>query len=246
MKREAIRVLQRSFVHFDLLNVRSDTSNALEGLGMKVFCTGLSRTGTTSLCAGLELLGLRAKHFPLAMFGNAERFGGPAFRPRLSRNPLRRWQLHRELKALRCTDPLVMLGSYDVFSDLPVPLYFTELDRRYPNAKFIHTTRPLADWLASMEWLLQRGRFERRWTVGEVADELHQSIYGCTGYDEPLLRNAWFRHENAVRSHFAGRSDKLLTLDIACGELSFDRIAPFLGLEIPESEFPAANAKSVA
>lgn len=210
---------------------------------MKVFCSGLSRTGTTSLCKGLELIGFRACHFPFAMFGQPETFGGTPFSPKLSRGLSRRWRLRKELKALRCHDPIQILNLYDAFADLPVPLYVPELDRTFPDAKFIHTTRPIEDWLASMEWLLDRGRKERGWTAGELADELHYAIYGCTRFDEKALRNAFVRYEDAIASHFASRQEKLISLDISKGELTFQKIAPFLDRKCPDDAFPTTNAK---
>ncbi|MCC9599949.1 hypothetical protein LOC67_05200 [Stieleria sp. JC731] len=213
---------------------------------MKIFCTGLSRTGTTSIYEGFRYLGLRACHFPFAIFGQPEKIGIERFQPKLNRGLIQRWQLHRELKAMRCHDPSEILKKNDAFSDLPVPLYYQSFDRQFPDAKFIHTTRPMTDWLSSMEWLLDKGRYEKGWAVGELADELHYSIYGCTNYDEPKLAKAWNRHENQVRDHFSDRPDKLLVLDISKGELSFEKIAPFLGLEVPADPFPSSNAKGKA
>ncbi|MCD0460341.1 sulfotransferase family protein [Roseiconus lacunae] len=211
---------------------------------MKIFCTGLSRTGTTSICEGFRALGLRACHFPFAIFGQPEKIGEQQFKPQLSRGLRARWQLHRELKALRCHDPLRILEQNDAFSDLPVPLYFERFEQQYPDAKFIHTTRPVTDWISSMRWLLDRGRYEKNWTVGELADEMHFSVYGCTEFDEIQLTKAWSRHENRVHDYFASRSDKLLVLDISRGDLSFDKIAPFLEMSVPSEPFPSSNAKN--
>jgi hypothetical protein len=213
---------------------------------MKIFCTGLSRTGTTSLTAGLKLLGLRAVHFPFAMFGRPESIGAAPFQPQLRHSIRSRWQLHRELKALRCHDPVQVLNCHDAFADLPVPHFFRELAARYPDALFIHTTRPIEPWMASMEWLLERGRHQRGWTVGPLTDEMHFAIYGCVRYNEAALRDAFARHENAVREHFKDEHKRLLALDISKGEMCFENIAPFVGLAVPNAAFPSENAKSEA
>ena len=213
---------------------------------MKIFCTGLSRTGTTSICAGLSQLGLRSRHFPLALLGRPETIGGDPFRPRLRRSLLRRWQFRRELKALRCHDPIQILHDSDVFADLPVPLYYQELSQHFPTAKFIHTTRPIDDWLASMEWMLKKGRYQRGWTVGELADEMHHRIYGCTEFDADALRHSWSKHEASVAEFFQTQPDRLLCVDLSKDEMTFERIAPFLERPVPGVAFPTANAKSHA
>lgn len=212
---------------------------------MKIFCTGLSRMGTTSLCSGLELLGIKAFHFPFAFFGQPEKIGAKKFNPCLKRSLIKKWKLWKELKALRCHDPLAILSAYDAFADLPVPLYFKELDLLFPQAKFIHTTRPLDDWLRSMKWLFERGRRERNWTGGELADEMHYSIYGCTQYNEEALIAAYERYELLVKHHFVKRPEKLLILDLSKGELDFRRIAPFLGKTNPDIPFPSKNKMSL-
>ena len=193
---------------------------------------------------GLEILGLSAHHFPLALFGQPELIGAPAFKPALKRGLRQRWQLHRELKALRQHSPLELLDGYDAFADLPIPHFFKQLDVLYPDAKFIHTMRTLDEWLPSMEWLLARGRRERGWLEGEIADELHYSIYGCKQFDAAILKDAFESHYDSVVRHFSGRPEKLLILNLSEGELCFERIAPFLNLPVPEISFPNSNARS--
>ncbi|QDV41301.1 hypothetical protein Enr13x_11390 [Stieleria neptunia] len=211
--------------------------------GRKVFCLGLSRTGTTSLCLGLEALGLKTKHFPFELFARPEVIWAQKFYPKIKRSLSRRWQLRKELKALRLHDPVVTLNSYDAFGDLPIPLFFKELDGAFPDAKFIYTTRQIDSWLDSMEWLLERGRYERGWTTGELADEMHFAIYNSARFDKPRLAKAFLDHEQCVREHFDGREGKLCTIDISRGELTFERICQFLGLPVPSGPFPTANAK---
>lgn len=210
----------------------------------KIFCTGLSRTGTTSLNDGLEALGLRAIHFPLALFGRSEDFNAQPFRPLLKHGLWGSWQLRRELKALRLHSPLDLFDQYDAFSDLPVPLFYKNLDRYFPGSKFIHTTRDLNDWLASMQWLFDQGLEERNWTRGEIGNELHFAQYHCYQYDEEKLTQAFHRHEQDVQDYFSGREEQLLVLNISKGELDYQKIAPFLGKEVPDTPFPTSNKKS--
>lgn len=88
---------------------------------MKIFGIGLSRTGTASLSAACEILGLRSKHYPPIVY-------------RFNRN----WGLkHRDLQA------------YDAFSDISVIPIYKQLDRRFPGSKFILTVREKESWLTS-------------------------------------------------------------------------------------------------
>lgn len=209
----------------------------------KIFCTGLSRTGTTSLCHGLEMLEFKAKHFPIELFAQPHVINAPPFQAQLSRGIWKRLALYSELKAYRYHSYESAMQQFDVFADLPIPLYFRELHAVYPQAKFIHTTRDLDKWLSSMKWLLDTGREERGWSIGELADELHYAIYGCIKYDEPSLRAAYADHEANIHAYFSGIPDALLTINLDEGELSFERIAPFLNVATPDVLFPHSNSK---
>ena len=128
-------------------------------------------------------------------------------------------------------------------TDLPVALFYRQLFQKYPEAKCIHTTRDEDGWLASMEWLLTKGIVERGWTSGPLLDEMHYAIYGTVRFDRELLLASFRRHEEQVNDFFSTRPQNLLVLNISKGELSFDTICPFLGIEAPDTPFPVSNAK---
>lgn len=86
----------------------------------KVFGIGLSRTGTTSLTAALQVLGYRARHFP-----SLRGFPG---RLRIQRRELER---------------------FDALTDLPAACFYRELDARFPGSRFILTVRDVDSWLES-------------------------------------------------------------------------------------------------
>jgi len=50
-----------------------------------------------------------------------------------------------------------LLGDYDLFVDSPIQLIYKLLDDKFPESKFILTTRSLDSWLESMEWLFEHG-----------------------------------------------------------------------------------------
>lgn len=195
----------------------------------KVFCLGLSRTGTTSLCAALETLGYRTIHYPIHLFTQAEVMGAPVFKAQLRLNPYARWRRSKEIKAFGCRDARGILQGYDAFGDLPIPLFYKELDRMFPGSKFILTTRDLDRWLTSMEWLFDEGGII--WKRGHIGNELHQAVYSTTRFDRAPLARAYSAHTEAVQAYFARRKDDFCHLTIDQGELTYERLNNFLGLE---------------
>jgi hypothetical protein len=198
----------------------------------KVFCLGLSRTGTTSLHEALSALGLRSVHFPIHLFTQPEALGLPPFRHGVRLGPYAAWRRGKELKASRVHhDARKILEMSDAFCDLPVPLYYRELDRLFPGSKFVLTTRDADAWLASMRWLFVDGAV--LWKRGHVGDELHQRAYGTTVFDREKLLAARERHLREVGDFFRNRESDLLQVRVDQGELRYETLAGFLGLETP-------------
>jgi hypothetical protein len=91
---------------------------------MKIFCIGLSKTGTTSLTEALRILGFDAVH----------------------------WYATKH--AFRYTDAGIDIDwdffeRHDAFADTPIARLYPELDARYPDARFILTLRDPDAWLVS-------------------------------------------------------------------------------------------------
>lgn len=185
----------------------------------KVFGIGLSKTGTSSLSAALNLLGVRSIHFPHDEQTFAE----------LARGEYR----------------LSILREYQSVTDTPVAPYFAQLDRAWPGSRFILTVRDRAPWLRSAEshWRLlkehgQRADDER---FQAFADFINACVYGCIYFNAERFSYAYDRHVRSVCEYFADRPDDLLVLDI-CGGDGWERLCPFLGIPAPQDvPFPHAN-----
>lgn len=176
---------------------------------MKVFGTGMQRTGTTSLARALRVLGIKTRDCPVA--------------------------LYRDIDA-------DVIREFDAFADNPIPLLYKKLDERHPGAKFIHTERDEQGWLRSVEWLFTVGAVKFNWAEHEEFAWFHRDLYGTTEFDADVFLAKYRSHNREVREHFAGREDDLLLLDISRGE-GFEKICPFLGLDVPDQPFPHGNKR---
>jgi hypothetical protein len=183
---------------------------------MKLFCIGLSKTGTRSLHDALQILGLRSVHW-----------GGPDLQTAVQRGPEIREAVERSLREGR---PLLTdLDDADAYSDIhALSTNFDVLDRQYPGSKFILTVREPEEWLDS----------RRRHVEANIARKA-RGEYGGTflTVDIDGWRAEAIEHEQHVRAHFAGRPGDLLVLDIAAGD-GWERLCPFLGLPLPTEPFP--------
>lgn len=183
----------------------------------RVFGVGLSRTGTRSLTAALHVLGVDTIHYPIDEDTfRALASGALDFR---------------------------VLDAFDGITDITVAPYYAELERRYPDAKFILTLRDEDAWLRSCE---------THWTGRDAfappdtpASETHMhvrrflraAVYGTYDFEPERFRRVYRKHRDDVRRYFADKPGKLLELDVAGGD-GWEVLSPFLGRPIPEQPFP--------
>lgn len=121
-------------------------------------------------------------------------------------------------------------GEHDSFEDHPWMWHYKELASRYPDAKFVLTTRESGErWLDSALHHAQRvgpaGRlvFEH-YMPGVTTDRIHDT------------------HRKRVLQFFSNRPDRLLEV---CWERdpSWNRLCEFIGKPIPNIPFPHENRR---
>lgn len=194
----------------------------------KIFGLGLSRTGTRSLTTALHILGFDPIHYPL----DADTY-----------NEIANGQYD-----------LTLLKHHDGITDITVAPYYAQLDKLYPDSKFILTVRDKESWLRSCEnhWLNSPAFIET-----DDPDLLHRlsirrffraSTYGC--YDFVPDRFSWVydQHVKNVLDYFKDSPEKLLVMDVCKGD-GFEKLAAFVGRPIPSTPFPhngSAVSKRVA
>lgn len=203
----------------------------------KVFCLGLSRTGTTALAEKLSSLGLRTIHYSLNAYLRmnelaSERIEISSPRPGRYWN----WAFQREVRAQDKISLVELLNRYDAFADLPFPLLYRELSVLYPDAYFVLTSRDDESWLNSMKWLLGDGHV--LWEHGLLDDSLLRASYGGTCYDADKLLRFFHSHNRCVREHFRD-SGRFLDLRLDRGDFQSTKLERFLHME-------SVNEKGIA
>lgn len=138
----------------------------------KIFGIGLSRTGSTSLHIAKVLLGFSSVHYPIYA--------------------ARQW-----LKGEFTHD---YLKGFSAASDIPISIYYDVLDNRYPNSKFILTTRNVDDWADSIEKFYSS--VPRPSSKTYLRDLLRVAAYGSMNFERKLYKERFIRHNENVRAYF--------------------------------------------
>lgn len=175
---------------------------------MKVVGIGLGRTGTTTLGACLKQLGYNHVSYDFDTFSRL---------------------IDGEMDSV-----MAVVDRFESFDDWPWPLLYRDIDRRYPDAKFILTVRRDAQvWYRSMCALsvtLGDARWFSEYVFGHEMPQGYRAQY--VDYYE--------RHNAEVRAYFADRPSKLLEICWEEGD-GWEQLAPFLGADVPASPLPHAN-----
>jgi hypothetical protein len=198
----ALRVATESFE-------QSRTSRI--GCSRKVFGIGWAKTGTKTLGACFEILGLSHQ--------------GPDL------------SIVKDLPAGDLSRIMSLASEKQAFEDWPWLLLYRELDEAFPGSLFVLTNRSPERWLRSYRTMLASQGVPSS-EMNELRSILYGFAFPDVS-DSQLLER-FNRHNHEVRSYFRGRADDLLVVDWEAG-CGWRELCAFLGMAIPERPFPWVN-----
>lgn len=183
----------------------------------KVFVIGFHKTGLTSLGRALEILGYRVCH-----------------RAKPIREALGHDEMIKLLENGSYTKLFDIAAQYNAFHDNPWFWLYKELDKEFPNSKFILSLREEQSWLQSAQ------RY-----FGESTSDFRRLVYGNGQFkgNENLYLERHRAHVEEVRTWFKGRNKDLLELDIIAAP-NWALLCKFLDKDIPNEAFPHLNTSS--
>lgn len=186
----------------------------------RVFGLGLSKTGTSSLNEALTRLGIPSIHYPSDARTEAQLRAGD-FR----------------LDILEVDG-----GGYRGATDIPIAPFYRELDAAWPGSRFVLTVRGKTEWLRSVElhWRLMMEWWHGLPDFQRFQRFVSEAAYGAVEFDRARFAEAYDAHVAGVLSHFRGRPDDLLVLDV-CGGEGWQELCAFLRCPAPGTPFPRAN-----
>jgi len=134
----------------------------------------------------------------------------------------------------------------DVVTDSPCFTDYQQLDKLFPNSKFVYLQRDLAKWLPSMQRLLTKMAPHLAPKTGHFSPVLKRSFEqtfdtsNANLLSEDHLTACYVQHQQQVESYFQNRDD-LLSINIS-EQGSLQKLLQFLGLNYDqEKRFPHLN-----
>ena len=210
-------------------------------MSLKVIGTGLGRTGTKSLKFALDQL------YEGQCFHMMELLQHPK-RVNLLKKGQRKGQIDWD----------AFFEGYTATVDYPTALFYEDLLKKYPNAKFIHTLRDSESWYASVRETIYRGKPKNAKDIFRMIYNMIRSadfrrVAPVFQYSDQLIWNGQFQskfEEKAVaikiyEAHLEKvkatiPAEQLLLYNIKDG---WQPLCDFLNLPIPTTPFPNSNNK---
>lgn len=185
----------------------------------KIFGIGLFKTGKHSLTKALNILGIKA----LQNWKKAGEDISALFE---------QYEIN-DINVLKAP----CLKQYDAFipgvtrlnSLLILHKVYKQLDKEYPNSKFILTIRDLDSWLIDTEKHIKRNQRDPDYKGKMLIFEKNKYI------------KLWKVHHQDVLDYFKNRPNDLLVMNICAGD-GWEKLCPFLGMPMQEVPFPHENS----
>lgn len=190
----------------------------LKPVPTRIFGIGMHKTATTSLHLAMKILNFDSAHWLTAHWAKA---------------------IWLEMKQWGKSNTLER--SYHL-CDLPIPMLFRELDKGYPNSKFILTLLDEEVWVraAEIHWS-PRNRFRSAWDSDPFSHQVHQALYGQRHFDREVFLARFRRHNAEVLEYFKDRPQDLLIMNMSATGAGWRELCPFVGKPIPNVPYPHGN-----
>ncbi|MFT5758129.1 MAG: hypothetical protein ACI9LM_002868 [Alteromonadaceae bacterium] len=134
----------------------------------------------------------------------------------------------------------------DVITDCPCFSDYQQLDKLFPESKFVYLQRQLVQWLPSIQMLLNKmlPSLYRDTYVNPILKRSFEQTFDLNKVDSPIdaehLTRCYQRHEQGVIDYFSDRDD-VLSIDIS-QEDSLHKLLGFIGLKYSDNDiFPHLN-----
>ena len=192
----------------------------------KIFCIGLSKTGTKSLHVALQILKFTSCH---DLHGGTSNKMGYINQATVGDY---NWEI---------------INKFDAFSDIPIPIYYKGLDKAFPNSKFILTIRDKKSWLESCERWFNKWKITLKHLDGLKKEDniitiqsvgfIRILVYGISVFNYEVFSQVYDQHIENVYEYFKNRPGDLLTLNICNGD-GWEKLCKFLNQKVIQQPFP--------
>jgi len=120
----------------------------------------------------------------------------------------------------------------DFLNDAPIFLDYKKLDIKYPNSKFIYTTRDADKWMISFKKRVLEEILYPAKKLHPNNDRMMSEIFNTYTPSDVQLKKGFLNHKQNILEYFEGRDDLLvLDMDGISNEEKVNTISQFLNIK---------------
>ncbi len=177
----------------------------------KVFGIGWAKTGTTTLGECFRILGFNHQS--------------------------QRLDLVNDIGQGDLTRIIALAKEKDTFEDWPWIILYQELDKAFPDSRFVLTQRDPENWVRSYQNMLRN-----QGMASKELNEIRSILYGLPfpNVTEEQLIERYVKHNKEIVDYFRDRPKSLLVVNWEKGD-GWKELCDFLSRDIPTEPFPHAN-----
>lgn len=129
-----------------------------------------------------------------------------------------------------------LIETKDFVNDCPINYIFDILPNKFPNSKFICTTRAFDSWISSSKFFFKKEK------IKEFQKEHLEKIFNATYFDETRFKKAYNLHMEKVIDFSKNNQVLILPLEKKSDE-KWNLICNFLKFKIPNKQYPWINRR---
>lgn len=197
---------------------------------LQIIGSGFGRTGTKSLKEAIEVLGFGPCHHMYELLDNLDQV--PDWQA-LANGETRDWE--------------TVFSGYSSQVDWPGAHYWRQTMAAFPNAKILHSVRPVEKWWVSFDKTI--GKLLERYQEMDFPPPIHEILDMNRKFVGDATFDGKFRDRDAAIAAYEKReadvraavpAERLLVFDVAQG---WGPLCDFLQVPIPDRPFPHHNLR---
>lgn len=196
---------------------------------LRIIGAGFGRTGTSSLQAAFNQLGMGPTYHMREVFQTANKHHSQVWRDAAAHKPVN-WRN--------------LFQNYRSTTDFPACCFYKEHMEEFPNAKVVLTVRDFDSWYKSASETIYQAQFAS-FGVARLINLTHrkmieeviwQGVFNGRFEDKEYARKVYEGHIEEVKRTVP--EDKLLVYSVSEG---WEPLCKFLEVPVPEGDFPRLN-----
>ncbi|CEP07217.1 hypothetical protein [Parasitella parasitica] len=230
---------------------------------IEVIGAGLGRTGTSSFCTAMDILGYKCHHMKKLLTETSNQDSKPFYSAFLSKKKaeLEKKMPELEQEIANLEEEMANLNAqkndldtayegYDAATDWLGAYFYEELLARNPHAKVVLTERPFEDWYKSVKNTIHLAVTEKEESKPGSPYYFFGQLCRKIILDGKIVDKEAFSDKESIKKYYDNHTQKIKDIvpkdQLYCLKIGegWEGLCQFLGKPVPEEPYPNLNSSA--